>query len=389
MNGTPKSEIRNPKQVRSPKPEGQRHAVRAVPAPCGWSPAFQQGRSIIGALGTGWRGFRASGLSRFSVLESRLSVAAFALCLLASTAPAHTNTNSTVASAPVKAAPLPDTPRDYYNAGTEHLRAGKLREAEIALMTAAARDQQEVQTHALYNLGQTRFQQGVEALKKSPEAEATRQRGDAAGELADRAIRNADAALANGETTGLLRAYLEGRGARKELREAMKVLDKALEAHRTTLLRWQRSAGDFRSAHELQPRLDDARFNGSVVDRHIAKLVDQQEQLKQCMGGMGNKLANLKMKLSQMKGQMPGGLLPKGGEEDEDEEEDGGKREPEQEEGKGKKEEKKDNPNGERMALTQEEAANLLNSFKLDANRKLPMGDRETAKPQDKKGKDY
>jgi hypothetical protein len=257
-------------------------------------------------------------------------------------------------------------------------------------MTAAARDQREVQTHALYNLGHTRFQQGTEALKKSPDPQATRERGDAAGELADRAVRSADAALASGETAGLLRAYMEGRGARKELREAMKALDKALEAHRTTLLRWQRASGDFKSAHELQPVLDDARFNGQVVDRHIAKLVDQQEQLMQCMGGMGNKMANLKLKMSQMKGQMPGGLLPKGaGDEDEDEDEEGGPRDPQDQEGRGNQKEKEDAPKGPRNGMSEEEAAMMLNSFKLDANRKLPMGDRETGKPQDKKGKDY
>jgi hypothetical protein len=318
-------------------------------------------------------------LSPFGLRTSAAAVLLFAFTLAAS---ADTN-------APAAAAPLPEKPREYYNAGTQQLRAGKLQDAEVALMTAAARDQQQVQTHALYNLGQTRFKQGVEALKKSPDPQAVRERGDAAGELADRAIRSADSALASGEANGLLRAYMEGRGARKELRAAMKALDKAMEAHRTTLLRWQRSSGDFKSAYELEPVLDDARFNGQIVDRHIAKLVDQQEQLKQCMGGMGGKLANLKMKMEQMKGQMPGGTLPGGGEEDEDEDEDGGKRDPQQEEGKGNKEEKKDAPKGDRMALTQEEAAMLLNSFKLDANRKLPMGERETAKPQDKKGKDY
>ena len=313
-----------------------------------------------------------------------LRTSAAAVLLFAFTLAASADTN-----APAAAAPLPEKPREYYNAGTQQLRAGKLQDAEVALMTAAARDQQQVQTHALYNLGQTRFKQGVEALKKSPDPQAVRERGDAAGELADRAIRSADSALASGEANGLLRAYMEGRGARKELRAAMKALDKAMEAHRTTLLRWQRSSGDFKSAYELEPVLDDARFNGQIVDRHIAKLVDQQEQLKQCMGGMGGKLANLKMKMGQMKGQMPGGTLPGGGEEDEDEDEDGGKRDPQQEEGKGNKEEKKDAPRGDRMALTQEEAAMLLNSFKLDANRKLPMGERETSKPQDKKGKDY
>ena len=110
----------------------------------------------------------------------------------------------------------------------------------------------------------------------------------------------------------------------------------------------------------------------------------------QCMGGMGKKLADLKMKMGKCKGQMPGGMLPKGsGDEDEDEDEDGGRQEPKQEEDKGNQEEKEDAPKGPRMALTQEEAAMMLNSFKLDANRKLPMGERETAKPQDKKGKDY
>lgn len=290
------------------------------------------------------------------------------------------------------AAPVrpPTQARDFYNQGTEQLRDGKLRDAEIALMTAATRDQAGVQTHALYNLGHTRFRQGVEALKKSPEPQAVRERGDAAGELADRAIRSADDALAKGEFNGLLRAYLEGRGARKELREAMKAVDKAMEAHRTTLLRWQRSAGDFKSAYELESALDDARFNGQIVDRHIARLVDQQEQLKQCMGGMGQKLADLKLKMAKMKGQMPGGILPKGmGDDEEEEEEEGGKREPQKEEGKGNKEEKDKSPKGQRMALTEEEAAMMLNSFKLDANRKLPMGERETAKPQDRKGKDY
>jgi hypothetical protein len=328
-----------------------------------------------------------------------LRTSAAAVLLFAFTLTASADTNAPAAAA----APLPEKPREYYNAGTQQLRAGKLRDAEVALMTAAARDQQQVQTHALYNLGHTRFKQGVEALKESPNPQATRERGDAAGELADRAIRSADSALASGEANGLLRAYMEGRGARKELRAAMKELNKALEAHRTTLLRWQRSVDDFKSAFELEPVLDDARANGRIVGQHIEKLMAQQEQLKQCMGGMGGKLANLKMKMGQMKGQMPGGTLPGGGDEDEDEDEDedGGKRDPQQEEGTGNKEEKKDAQKGPRVALTQEEAEMILNSFKLDAKRLLPMtdketgkpqdkmGERETAKPQDKKGKDY
>lgn len=310
----------------------------------------------------------------------------FLLAALALPLAADTNAP---AEPPAPAAP-PTKPRDFYNAGTRQLEAKKLRDAEVAFMTAATRDQRDVQTHALYNLGHTRFEQGVEALKQSPDPKAVRERGEAAGGLADRAIRSADAALASGEIGGLLRAYIEGRGARKELREAMKALDKALEAHRTTLLRWQRASGDFKSAHELRPALEDARFNGEVVDQHIVRLVDQQEMLMQCMGGMGDKLADLRMKLNEMKGQIPGGMLPKGGEEDEDEDdEEGGPRDPQDQQGQGREREREDARKGRRQGMSEEEAAMLLNSFKLDANRKLPMGDRDTGRPEDRKGKDY
>jgi hypothetical protein len=283
----------------------------------------------------------------------------------------------------------PETPRDFFNAGTAQFGQKKLREAEASLTTAVAANQPEIQVAALYNLGHVRFQQGADALKQSPDPAATRARGDAAGELADRAIRSAEDALKSGESASLLRAYLEGRGARKELKEALKAVDKAMEAHRTTLLRWERSAGDFKSAFELQPVLDDASFNGQVVDRHIARLVDQQEQLKQCMGGMGRKMNQLAKLMKQMKGQMPGGTLPKGGDEDEEDEDGKGPQEPKQEDGPGKEREKENQPNGQRMALSREEAEVLLNSFKLDANRKLGMGDRDTAKPKDRQLKDY
>ena len=81
--------------------------------------------------------------------------------------------------------------------------------------------------------------------------------------------------------------------------------------------------------------------------------------------------------------------MPKGGEDDEEEEEERGNKKPEQQDGAGQEKEKESAPKGPRMELTQDEAAMLLNSFKLDGNRKLPMGERETTRPKDRPGKDY
>ena len=48
----------------------------------------------------------------------------------------------------------------------------------------------------------------------------------------------------------LVASYLQGRGARRDLRAATKAVKLALQAHQNTLLKWQRSSGDFKSAVE-------------------------------------------------------------------------------------------------------------------------------------------
>ena len=67
----------------------------------------------------------------------------------------------------------PATPREFFNAGTQQLSAGKLREAEASLETALASQNERLQPPALYNLGLVRFEQGVEELKKGPPAKPT------------------------------------------------------------------------------------------------------------------------------------------------------------------------------------------------------------------------
>ncbi len=283
----------------------------------------------------------------------------------------------------------PRSPREFYNDGTQRFREGKLREAEASLQTAVAGDDERVQPPALYNLGEVRFQQGQEALKQAPEGHAVQARSDAALGLADQAINVARTALAGEDLGAVVRAYLLGRGARRELKAATEAVKKALTAHGAVLSKWQRASGDFKSAFELQRGLDDARFNADVVDRHIAALVDQQQMMMMAMQGMGEKRQELNGLLKKLKGRVPGGTLPKApGDDDEDEDEDDNgdqKPPPKPEAGQQEKEAKA----GREMALTPEEAMRLLESLKLDANRKLPMGDQETAPPRDLKRRDW
>src|SRR5271168_3026470 len=72
---------------------------------------------------------------------------------------------------PDVAVPAPSTPREFFNAGVKKLRDGKLPEAESLFESALASQEERWQPPALYNLGQVRFQRGVEELKKGPQAE--------------------------------------------------------------------------------------------------------------------------------------------------------------------------------------------------------------------------
>ena len=275
-----------------------------------------------------------------------------------------------------EAAP-PATPRDYYNAGTQELKDAKLREAEASLETAVASQQERLQVPALYNLGHVRFAQGIEALKKSPPAGPTLARGRAAERQADEAIRKLDDALAGNDEQKLVAAYMHGRGARKEVKSALEAVRKALAVHGAALSRWERSSGDFKSALELCSTDADSEHNAEVVDRCIAKLVDSLREMQACANGLCDKSGQLGDKLKQAKGRIPGKDMPPGaaGDDDEDEDMPFGPQ-PGQEEGATKE--------GKEMTLSQEQAGWVLDGFKLDSERRLPMGQGEQAQPRDR-----
>jgi hypothetical protein len=271
----------------------------------------------------------------------------------------------------------PTTPREFYNAGTEQLHAGKLREAETFLESTVASQQEKLQAPALYNLGHVRFAQGIEVLKKSPPAGPTIARGRAAEQQADEAIRKVEDALNGNDVDKLVAAYMHGRGKRKELKSALAAVRQAMTLHGAALARWQRSSGDFTSVVELKTKDADAQYNAEVVDRCIAKLVDSLQQMQKCANGMCDKQGQLGDKLKQAKGRIPGKDVPPGAAGDDDEDEDFPMGpQPGQEEGPTKE--------GKEMTLSQEQAGWVLDGFKLDSERRLPMGGTEPAQPKDR-----
>jgi hypothetical protein len=273
--------------------------------------------------------------------------------------------------------PLPNSPRESYNAGTEQLRAGKFREAEANLESALASQQEKLQEPALYNLGHVRFNQGIEVLKKSPPAGPTMARGRAAEKGADDAMRKMDTALGGNDVQKLVAAYMHGRGARKELRAAIEAVRRAITAHGAALARWQRSSGDFKSVLELRGKDGDSEHNAEVVDRWIAKLVDSLREMQACASGMCDKNGQMGSKMKQLKGRIPGKDMPPGAGDDDEEDED-------QPFGKQLGQEEGPSTEGKEMTLSQEQAGWVLEGFKLDKERRLPMGQGEEARPKDK-----
>jgi hypothetical protein len=202
------------------------------------------------------------------------------------------------------------------------------------------------------------------------------------------AIHAADSALATDDFDAIVAAYRQGRGASKGLKAAAEAVKRAMESHGAVLSKWQRASGDFKSAHELNPKETDAQFNAGVVDRHIAKLVDLQQMMMQSAAGLGKQRQELRQKIRELKKKMPqqpGQQSPGGEDEDDDGDEDKPPKEP-----KAGVEEGPSKDGTAQQLLTPEEAAHWLEMLKLDTNRKLPLGLGDTgATPKDRKHRDW
>lgn len=284
--------------------------------------------------------------------------------------------------AKVSEQPTPTKPREFFNAGTQKVRERQWRDAEALLQTAVASQQAGLQPSALYNLGHTRFALGAEELKKSPEGKKTAARAQAASSAAAAATQAVTEALASDDLPKMLEAYQRGRGVRREIKAATTAIRRALEVHGNVLTKWQRAAGDFKSAVELKQDYADAQHNADVVDRHLAKLVDSLREMQSAQNGLGQKAAELGEAMKALKGKIPGaGTTPgPGGEEDEEEDEPFGPQ-PGMQEGLGRE--------GKEIPISPEQAGQLLDGFKLGGNARLPIGQGNEGKPKDRKGRNW
>lgn len=319
--------------------------------------------------------------------KPQAAVAALGLVLLlAAPALANTTTNALTNSVSAGKPPVLESARDYYNVGAQRLTAGKLVEAEAMFQGALMRQDDALQARALYNLGHVRFELGREELKKAPPSQPAKDRSERAADRTQAAIQTAEAALEGNNVQQMVTAYMNGRGAKKEIRGAYDAVYKALEVHKKTLEKWHRSLGDFRGTAELNTADTNAVYNAELVEKAIAKLVDslrQEQMLAMKCSGAGAKLDGL---MKQLKGKIPKEQMPPGA-EGEGEEEDLG--EPKLEELAGMKE--KGSKDGEKMetSLSPEEANNILDGFKLGGNRRLPIGKDGEAAPRDRKLRDW
>lgn len=255
----------------------------------------------------------------------------------------------------------------------------------MMFQSALAVQDDRVQPAALYNLGHTRFAQGVELLKQGPEAQKAAAQGDAALAEGKQVIGAVGSALAENNLDKMISAYLEGRGVRRELRDAEKAVQAAMETYGKTLARWQRAAADFKSAAELNPADTNAARNAEIVERGIARLVDSLRQMQQMMGMLGQQRQDLGRLLSKLKGRIPAPDAPPGAAGDDDEDEDGLKPDALA----GQKENAAHGGEQMQVPLSPEQAGQILDGLSLDGSRRLSMSDKEGTPSKDRRGRNW
>jgi tetratricopeptide (TPR) repeat protein len=281
--------------------------------------------------------------------------------------------------------PEPVSARDFYNTGTRLLAAKQFADAGKMFEAALAAQEDQLQPPAMYNLGHTRFGEGAELLKKGPDAERVAAWGRAALAEGDHAIDRAEAALAENQLDAMIGAYLEGRGARHNLREAKKALQAAMDTYGKTMQQWLRAADDFKGAAELNPANTNASENAKKVEQALAKLVDSLRRMQAMMGQMDQKSQGLGKELSKLKGRMPGFNAPPGPGGEDDDEEDGVTPDALA----GQKEGASQAGNQMEMQLSPEQAGQILDGLSLDGSRRLSMSDKQGAPPKDRKGRNW
>jgi Ca-activated chloride channel family protein len=285
-------------------------------------------------------------------------------------------------SAATNDSPEPHTPREFYNVGTRQLNNTNLNPAESLLQAAVASNDPRIQPPALFNLGHTRFRQGVEALKEIASGQVADKSRTALDNITD-TLKSGRNALESKDMDAIIAAYRHGRGTRKELKSVTQVVKRAMDTHSSVLLRWQRASGDFKSAFELNPVDTAAKNNGDWVDSNIAQLIDMLQREQNASMALKSGSEKLKRMMADLKKRLP--------EDSGEGKDDGGDEEEENEKPKEPKKGDQEAPaqEGKEKNMDRDEAMRLIESLKLDANRKLPMGMEQTGTPKDNNGRNW
>ncbi|HEV2691637.1 MAG TPA: hypothetical protein VG347_01950 [Verrucomicrobiae bacterium] len=288
---------------------------------------------------------------------------------------------------------VPVNARDLYNTGTKFLAAQKYADAERAFSAALVAQDDRVQSAAMFNLAHVRFADGMEILKKGPDAQKISVQGKAALAAGADAIRNGESALAENQMDKMITAYLEGRGARRQLVAAEKAVKAAMDTYGKTLTRWQRADDDFKGVAEMNPSDTNAAYNSKVIEQAIAKLVDSVHQMQQMAGQMAGQKQQLGKTLSKLKGQIPAPNAPPGGKGEDDDDQDkgeGSKGDIKPESLSGKEENAGREGNEMQAPLSPDQAGQMLDGLPVDGGRGLPLkGDQQGQPAGDRHGRNW
>ncbi|MDR3459486.1 MAG: hypothetical protein P4N60_18820 [Verrucomicrobiae bacterium] len=286
----------------------------------------------------------------------------------------------------------PAKARDLYNEGTKLLAAKKYADAERMLTAALTAQDDRVQPPAMFNLGHVRFADGQDILKKGPDAQKVSAKASAALAAGEEAIRTGEASLAENQMDKMVAAYLEGRGARRELRAAEKAVKTAMDVFGKTLNRWERADNDFKGAAELNPADTNAIQNARIVEQYIARLVDSLRQMQEMAGKMAGQKQQLDKTLSKLKGQVPAPNAPPGGkgDDDDDQSDGGGKGDVKPESLAGKEENAGRDGSEMQVPLSPDQAGQMLDGLPVDGSRRLPIGGDQQGEPlKDRHGRNW
>ena len=294
--------------------------------------------------------------------------------------------------------------RELHNRGTRRLADGDLAGAEEALRASLGRDEDPLRPPALHNLGHVRFGKGLATLG-----------GKTAGDVTELSIARsyleaADADIHDMQDQITLIDRAKAAGREPDYVPAVAALGQGIDTYRTVkklipkeeamlakrtgvVAAWTRSVGDFRGAHELDPRDAESRANADAIDELLRALERETRQLADAVAAQRRKQDELREVIKELIKRIPDDKLPQNAEGDgeddenflpEDRQKPGG--------GSGKREPK----SGEEQKMTEQEARGALEGLKNEFGRKMPAadkpgadGDGKAGKPNAKKGKDY